>query len=59
MKKFILIILEVLAVALFMIVVMSVFLLLTRPKVPDGYIVETKGNIKIITYIKENDMRDM
>ena len=57
MKKYIIIILEVLAVALFMTVVIGVYLTLTRPHIPDGYTIETNGNVKIITYIKENDQR--
>lgn len=56
MKKYI-IILEVLMVALFMTLAIGLYLTLTRPHIPDGYTIETKGNVKVVTYIKENDQR--
>lgn len=57
MKKYLIIAAEAIIVALFTTLVIGLCITAAQPKIPDGITVETKGNVKVITYIKENDQR--
>lgn len=57
MKKYLIIAAEAIIIALFTTLVIGLCITASQPKIPDGFTVETKGNVKVVTYIKENDQR--